>query len=167
MSSLLCTFPNSLGTEEECQAGIIQPDTPEEDKIALLEAEIIALKVQLQTLMNSVSEALDTKVNIQENKGLFPSDGLVLETDERIKLIGIEDLATANQPDDYLLDRQNHFGSQPIESVDGLSEELGLINGILISKAMITLSEPLVDEAEYVLRYNELEESMELVLRNP
>jgi len=41
--------------------------------------------------------------------------------DEKIKLQGIEDGATVNSPDRFLLDRANHEGIQSADSIDGLA----------------------------------------------
>lgn len=43
---------------------------------------------------------------------------------EKTKLGGIEEGATANQTDTYLLDRGNHTGTQSQETIEGLTDEL-------------------------------------------
>ena len=43
---------------------------------------------------------------------------------DKVKLDGVQTGATQNSPDDFLLNRGNHTGVQPIESVSGLRQEL-------------------------------------------
>lgn len=50
--------------------------------------------------------------------------GQIITNAERSKLVGIQNNATANQTDSYLLDRANHTGTQVISTVDNLQTTL-------------------------------------------
>lgn len=50
--------------------------------------------------------------------------GQIITNEERTKLAGIQAEATKNQTDTYLLDRTNHTGTQPINTVSGLQTTL-------------------------------------------
>lgn len=57
------------------------------------------------------------KVDKESGKELYP-------TEDKLKLQGIESGATKNKDDNFLLERENHTGTQPISSVENLQEEL-------------------------------------------
>lgn len=64
---------------------------------------------------------LNNKVDKVAGKGLSTND---YTTAEKNKLSGIQNNATANQTDAYLLNRSNHTGTQPISTVTGLQTAL-------------------------------------------
>jgi len=64
---------------------------------------------------------LDLKVDKEAGKGLSSND---YTNTEKTKLAGIEDGATQNQTDAYLLDRANHTGTQAISTITGLQTAL-------------------------------------------
>lgn len=66
-------------------------------------------------------ERLEEKVDAEEGKGLSTED---YTSGEKEKLSGIEEEATKNSSDSYLLDRANHTGMQNISTVDGLTDDL-------------------------------------------
>ena len=72
--------------------------------------------------VDGLDATLDTKVDKVDGFGLSANDftnGLLT------KLNNIQDEATKNETDGYLLDRANHAGTQPISTVDGLDATLG------------------------------------------
>lgn len=71
--------------------------------------------------VTGLQTALDSKVDKVAGKGLSTED---FTTPEKNKLGNIEDGATANQPDSYLLDRSNHTGTQAISTISGLQTSL-------------------------------------------
>lgn len=64
---------------------------------------------------------LEGKVNKVAGKGLSSND---FTNDERVKLANIALQATKNAADAYLLDRQNHTGTQAVSTVEGLAVAL-------------------------------------------
>lgn len=64
---------------------------------------------------------LEGKVEKVAGKGLSSND---FTNDERVKLANIALQATKNAADTYLLDRQNHTGTQAISTVEGLAAAL-------------------------------------------
>ncbi len=62
---------------------------------------------------------LDSKLPIND-----PRLNNLLTTAERSKLAGIQNGATSNQTDNFLLTRTNHMGEQPISSITGLDTRL-------------------------------------------
>lgn len=69
------------------------------------------------TIINSSGTDAVIPLTTSTNSGLFSP---VLLT----KLSGIQDQATANSSDQYLLNRSNHFGNQPIDTITGLQAAL-------------------------------------------
>lgn len=69
-------------------------------------------------------EALDLLVPKEGGKGLSANDFTDTLLD---KLNQIEDEATKNETDEFLVDRTNHTGIQAIETIDGLDEELNTL----------------------------------------
>lgn len=62
--------------------------------------------------------------NKVDKEGLKVLSDVNFTTDKDLKLSNIENNATLNQSDSYLLDRDNHTGNQDISTVSGLQEEL-------------------------------------------
>ncbi|CTQ45759.1 DUF2793 domain-containing protein [Roseibium aggregatum] len=76
---------------------------------------------QAISTVTGLQGAIDAKVDVVPGKQLSTEDYTTLE---KTKLAGIEDGATANSTDAFLLDRSNHTGTQPISSIEGLQAEL-------------------------------------------
>jgi len=72
-------------------------------------------------LRDTTAHGLNNKVDKEAGKGLSSND---YTTAEKEKLSGIQEAATANEEDDYLLDRTNHTGVQEISTVNGLQGTL-------------------------------------------
>jgi len=76
------------------------------------------------------AHGIHNKVDKEAGKGLSAND---YTTAEKEKLADIQEAATANEEDDYLLDRTNHTGAQEISTVNGLQGALDakadLVNG--------------------------------------
>lgn len=70
---------------------------------------------------NALDNTLTLKVDAIAGKGLSTNDYTTLDKN---KLGGIQNEATKNNSDAYLLERSNHNGSQPITSVTNLETEL-------------------------------------------
>jgi len=70
---------------------------------------------------NLVKTTIDLKVDKEAGKSLSTNDYTNLE---KSKLAGIQNGATQNQTDAYLLDRTNHTGAQAISTVSGLQTAL-------------------------------------------
>lgn len=76
-----------------------------------------------------VQEALDALVVSGGEYGLAtPTSPGLMSASDKVKLTGIQTGATANSADLYLLNRANHTGVQPIETVDGLAEALDALS---------------------------------------
>ena len=73
----------------------------------------------------ALQASLDGKVDKVTGQGLSDENYTALE---KTKLSGIEDGATANATDAYLLARDNHTGTQDISTVDGLQSALDNLN---------------------------------------
>lgn len=71
--------------------------------------------------IKAVDDQLDLKVDKETGKGLSSND---YTNTEKTKLAGIEDGATQNETDAYLLDRTNHTGTQAISTIVGLQTAL-------------------------------------------
>ena len=67
--------------------------------------------------INGLNDQLNSKVNRELGKSLSSNDFTDVKLD---KLTNIEDLATKNSPDEVLLDRANHTGTQEIDTISGL-----------------------------------------------
>lgn len=72
-------------------------------------------------ISTATQSALDNKVDKEAGKSLSTNDYTNLE---KSKLAGIQNGATQNQTDAYLLDRTNHTGAQAISTVSGLQSAL-------------------------------------------
>lgn len=83
---------------------------------------------------------LKNKVDKEPGKGLSSNDF----TDELYeKLKNLQAGATINSPDSYLLDRNNHTGTQSIDTIRGLRESLESRNGIISGRIASTPEERL------------------------
>lgn len=78
-------------------------------------------QVAITHRFNSVETALGAKVDKVAGKGLSDND---YTNADKTKLDNIENEATKNNSDSFLLDRANHTGYQPITSVTGLETDL-------------------------------------------
>lgn len=70
---------------------------------------------------SATQSALDLKVDKQAGLGLSEES---YTTQEKTKLVGIEEEATKNSSDNYLLSRANHTGTQSIGTIEGLEDAL-------------------------------------------
>jgi len=83
---------------------------------------------QIKTVVNANDDELISAFTEIENK--VDKDGAKVLSDvnfsssKDLKLSNIENNATLNESDSYLIDRANHTGQQDISSVVGLQEEL-------------------------------------------
>jgi len=83
---------------------------------------------QIKTVVNANDDELLSAITAIENK--VDKDGVKVLSDvnftssKDLKLSNIENNATLNESDSYLIDRANHTGQQDISSVVGLQEEL-------------------------------------------
>lgn len=68
-------------------------------------------------IVQDVQRKIDNKIDIKSGMGLSSND---YTTEEKNKLAGISDGATANDTDENLLNRENHTGTQAISTVTGL-----------------------------------------------
>lgn len=85
-------------------------------------------------------DILNNKVDKIPGMGLSSND----LTDELYeKLMNIQAGATVNSPDSYLLDRNNHTGTQSIDTIRGLRESLESRNGIISGRIASTPEERL------------------------
>lgn len=71
--------------------------------------------------ITGLQTALNSKVDVVPGKGLSSED---FTAADKMKLNGIEEGATANQTDAFLVDRANHTGTQAISTVSGLQSAL-------------------------------------------
>lgn len=71
--------------------------------------------------VTGLQTALNSKVDVVPGKGLSSED---FTAADKTKLSGIQEGATANQTDSYLLNRVNHTGTQAISTVSGLQTAL-------------------------------------------
>lgn len=71
----------------------------------------------LESQVDINTAAIPNKVDKEAGKGLSSND---FSNEDKTKLDSVATGATANATDDFLLDRGNHTGVQPIASVDGL-----------------------------------------------
>jgi len=78
----------------------------------------------LESKVDINTAAIPNKVDKEDGKGLSSND---FSNENKIKLDSVATGATANATDDFLLDRGNHTGVQPIASVDGLQLVLGAL----------------------------------------
>jgi len=94
---------------------------------------------------NLVKTKIDLKVDKEAGKSLSTNDYTNLE---KSKLAGIQNGATQNQTDAYLLDRTNHTGAQAISTVSGLQtalddkvDKIGIIGASLgsVSKTLFII----------------------------
>jgi hypothetical protein len=93
-------------------------NTPDLDKpLSSFALAALALKAD----MVDVNESLSSKVDKVTGKQLSTED---FSNAEKDKLAGIQNGATPNQSDSYLLAREHHTGVQGIETVTGLRSEL-------------------------------------------
>jgi hypothetical protein len=93
-------------------------NTPDLDKpLSSFALAALALKAD----MADVNESLSSKVDKVTGKQLSTED---FSNAEKDKLAGIQNGATSNQSDSYLLAREHHTGVQGIETVTGLRSEL-------------------------------------------
>jgi hypothetical protein len=72
---------------------------------------------QAVSTIEGLQGALDNKVDIVVGKGLSTND---YTNADKLKLDGVQEQATANQTDSYLLDRANHTGTQAHTTITGL-----------------------------------------------
>ena len=73
------------------------------------------------TAITGLQTSLDNKVDKEVGKGLSDENFTLLEKN---KLSTVETEATKNQTDTYLLNRENHSGTQPINTIIGLQTSL-------------------------------------------
>lgn len=115
-------------------------------------ADVTGLQGELDTLSSDITDKVETitadapisvsrttdTVNISVDAATTTTAGSMSAAD-KLKLDGIASGATANQTDNYLLDRANHTGSQAIATVTGLQSALdnkletslkGAVNGL-------------------------------------
>lgn len=79
----------------------------------------------VNTFTQTVEEfQLGTHSVTELNDVTSAGSGQIITNEERTKLAGIQAEATKNQTDIYLLDRTNHTGTQPINTVSGLQTTL-------------------------------------------
>lgn len=95
------------------------------DPTAAFEFESRVAGDWVNTFTQTVEEfQLSTHSVTELNDVTSAGSGQIITVDERIKLTGIQDNATANQTDSYLLDRTNHTGTQTIATIDNLQTTL-------------------------------------------
>lgn len=87
-------------------------------EIALAESAPVQETVPLTDLGSVIKATVDAIPDTN-----FMTDG------ERSKLAGVQDQATKNQTDIYLLDRTNHTGNMPMANVTGLADALASAGG--------------------------------------
>jgi len=101
-------------------------------------------------LNDSTAHGINNKVEKEAGKGLSSND---YTTAEKEKLSGIQEAATANEEDDYLLDRTNHTGVQEISTVNGLQGALDAKASLVDGKVPTSQLPAYVDD---VLEYADL-----------
>jgi hypothetical protein len=80
-------------------------------------------------IINNPSDEIDSENMIATHT----TDGLLSRTD-KVKLDSIAYDASHNSSDEYLLSRENHTGTQPIDTIEGLVDALSLGVGVVGTK---------------------------------
>ena len=91
---------------------------------------------QPQSTIDGLPDALDSKVDKVAGKGLSDTNYTQAEKD---KLNGVADEATKNLPDATLLARENHTGTQAINTVAGLQAALDAAAGSMSAEELARL----------------------------
>lgn len=121
--------------------------------------------------VTGLETALNAKVDKVSGKGLSTED---FTSAEKNKLSGVEEGATANQADSFLLNRANHSGTQNISTVTGLQSildgKVDKVEGMGLSQENFTSEEKnklsLLEEPHFKGLFPSLE-ALEAAVPNP